>query len=74
VEGGFHVAPTGSFASCTNEYGLFDANGNLWEWVEDPELSVKGGAFNCGNSTLLHECSYTSSAAYRSAIGFRCCM
>ena len=72
-EGGFHVTVTGSFSGCTNEYGLFDINGNLWEWVEDPELVVRGGAFNCGNSALLHACDYTSPAAYRSAIGFRCC-
>jgi hypothetical protein len=73
-ERNFHVAATGSFSGCTNEYGLLDVNGNLWEWVQDPDLSVRGGAFNCGNSALLHQCDYVSAAAVRSAIGFRCCL
>jgi hypothetical protein len=74
IEGGFHVDPTGSFPGCANDYGAYDMNGNVWEWIEDPELLVRGGAFNCGNSALLHECSYSSPAAYRSAVGFRCCL
>jgi formylglycine-generating enzyme required for sulfatase activity len=74
TEGGFHVVATGTFPDCTNEYGVFDINGNLWEWIEDPALTVRGGAFNCGDSAMLHACSYLSPAAYRTAVGFRCCL
>ncbi|HCF57506.1 MAG TPA: hypothetical protein DFS52_05880, partial [Myxococcales bacterium] len=31
---GFHVMPTGSFPDCTNAFGVFDINGNVWEAVE----------------------------------------
>ena len=28
------TAPTGSFPACVSAYGVFDAIGNLWEWVD----------------------------------------
>ncbi len=34
-----HTAATGSYAACVSEYGVFDAIGNLWEWV-DADLRV----------------------------------
>lgn len=71
----FRVAPTGAFPACKNEQGAFDLNGNLWEFVEatGSALRVRGGAYNCGDSELLHRCSYESPAELRTETGFRCC-
>jgi len=69
----FHVTPTGSFPECTNEYGVYDINGNVWEWVEDDSGGhPRGGAYNCGNSERLHRCDYIPTFN-PSAKGFRCC-
>ena len=70
----FHLAPTGSFPRCTNEWGLFDINGNLWEHVADgSDQLVRGGAYNCGDSAALHKCDYVPGNWSPSARGFRCC-
>lgn len=69
----FHVMPTGSFPNCTNEYGVYDINGNVWEWVEDSLGGhPRGGAYNCGDSATLHQCEYIPQFT-PSARGFRCC-
>ncbi len=71
----FHLAPTGSFPRCTNEFGTFDLNGNLWEHTKDGDGStVRGGAYNCGNSLLLHMCRYVPTSWTPSVLGFRCCL
>ena len=67
------VPATGEFAGCVSSEGIHDINGNLWEWIQGDDLQVKGGAYNCGDSATLHACTYSSPAAYRSAVGFRCC-
>ncbi len=70
----FHLAPTGSFPDCTNEYGVFDMNGNLWEHVAGgTAMDVRGGAYNCGDSAALHKCAYIPGTWKPSAQGFRCC-
>lgn len=71
--GGFHLVATGEFSGCVSPEGIHDINGNLWEWIQGDDLQVKGGAYNCGDSATLHACTYSSPAAYRSAVGFRCC-
>ncbi len=70
----FHVLPTGSFPGCTNEWGAFDLNGNVWELVEagDGVEHFRGGAYNCSDSELLHRCDYDATWN-PSAKGFRCC-
>ena len=70
----FHVMPTGSFAGCVNGAGVFDLNGNVWELVEttDGLNHFRGGAYNCGDSELLHRCDYDATWG-PSAQGFRCC-
>jgi len=70
----FHLDPTGSAAGCTNGYGIYDINGNLWEHVQGGnDTRVRGGAFNCSNSEQLHRCDYIPSTWTPSARGFRCC-
>ena len=71
----YRLEPTGAFPLCTNEYGVYDVTGNLWEFVQASGgvLHVRGGAYNCGDSAYLHRCSYVSPAGLRSETGFRCC-
>jgi sulfatase modifying factor 1 len=73
--GSFRVAPTGWFPSCTNEWGVFDINGNMWEHVAGGnDMLVRGGAFNCMDSAALHKCRYVPGNWTPSARGFRCCL
>ena len=70
----FHLLPTGSLSDCTNGYGVFDMNGNLWEHVAGgSDVTVRGGAYNCSDSQLLHRCDYVPGNWTPSARGFRCC-
>jgi len=71
----FHVMPTGSFPDCTNTYGAFDVNGNVWEIVDSTDglEHFRGGAYNCGDSEALHRCDYDATWS-PAARGFRCCM
>ena len=70
----FHALPTGSFPACTNAWGTYDINGNVWELVgtDDGRDHYRGGAYNCGDSERLHACDYDA-AWNPSAKGFRCC-
>lgn len=71
----FHLMPTGSFQQCTNEWGVFDLNGNLWEHVAGGgDQTVRGGAYNCIDSAKLHRCDYVPGSWTPSARGFRCCL
>ncbi len=72
---GFHPTPTGSFPQCTNEWGVYDLNGNLWEHVAGgSDMTVRGGAYNCNDSASLHRCDYVPGNWVPSALGFRCCL
>jgi formylglycine-generating enzyme required for sulfatase activity len=70
----FRVMPTGSFPDCVNAYGVYDINGNVWEIVDtdDGLEHFRGGAYNCGDSEMLHKCDYDATWG-PSAKGFRCC-
>ncbi|PIE17800.1 MAG: hypothetical protein CSA65_07830 [Proteobacteria bacterium] len=71
----FHLLPTGSMAGCVSPEGAFDLNGNVWEHVRGGSAkTVRGGAFNCGNSLKLHRCDYIPGDWAPSARGFRCCL
>jgi hypothetical protein len=69
----FHIAPTRAFPNCKNPQGVFDINGNVWERVQGGV--GRGGAFNCGDSELLHRCDYVANWGSQaiSNFGFRCC-
>ncbi|MDI7267075.1 MAG: SUMF1/EgtB/PvdO family nonheme iron enzyme [Myxococcota bacterium] len=67
----FHYTPTGAFPDCTNEYGIYDINGNVWEMTDDG--MVRGGAYNCGDSAWLHRCGFSTDPGAIIAVGFRCC-
>ena len=70
----FRLDPTGSNPGCTNGYGVFDINGNLWEHVfRGDARSIRGGAYNCTDSVRLHRCDYIPGHWEPSARGFRCC-
>ncbi len=73
--GSIYLEVTGSFPACTNEYGALDLNGNLWEHVAGgSDYTVRGGAYNCGDSPTYHQCSYIPTSWTPSARGFRCCL
>lgn len=63
--------PVGSFPAATSVYGMGDAAGNVWDWVDgwfDAHRSarvLKGGAWNTPAATL--RCA----ARYALAPGFR---
>ncbi|GAB4289623.1 MAG: hypothetical protein Kow0090_02400 [Myxococcota bacterium] len=70
----FQLEPTGSYPGCTNEYGIFDINGNVWEHTANGSgLTVRGGAYNCSDSEVLHDCGYIPATWSPAALGFRCC-
>jgi hypothetical protein len=73
--GNQRMMPTGSFPGCTNDYGIFDISGNVWEIDQDVPGWVHGGAYNCIDSQSLHLCSYNENfgTGPRSNVGFRCC-
>lgn len=73
--GCFHVVPTGDFPECTNEYGLFDINGNVWEIVvfdDTRGYQVRGGAYNCAGAIQRLQCGFNATWDGLMA-GFRCC-
>ncbi len=72
----FSIQPTGVFPNCTNKYGFYDVNGNVWETVlseNDPRgFEIKGGAFNCASPSSRFNCMFNASWSQLYA-GFRCC-
>ncbi|MBN2192496.1 MAG: SUMF1/EgtB/PvdO family nonheme iron enzyme [Polyangiaceae bacterium] len=74
--GCFHEVPTGSFPGCTNDYGTFDINGNVWEIVSSDSdargYEVRGGAFNCASPSQRVSCEFNAGWSELYA-GFRCC-
>ncbi len=73
----FHVVPTGTFPGCTNSYGTFDTNGNVWEVVDSATdtrgYELRGGAFNCASAASRVNCTYNAGWETLYA-GFRCCL
>ena len=70
------LAPAGSFAQCTNAFGVYDMVGNLHEWTADANGAFRGGYYldttqngtGCDYATTAHVPSY-----HDYSTGFRCC-
>jgi formylglycine-generating enzyme required for sulfatase activity len=70
------LAKSGTFARCTNGFGVFDMVGNLHEWVMSPRPTFRGGYYQdthlngdgCAYKTTAHMASY-----HDYSTGFRCC-
>ena len=70
------LAKTGSYAKCTNDYGVYDMVGNLHEWTADASGTFRGGYYldtsvngkGCGYATTAHAPGY-----HDYSTGFRCC-
>jgi formylglycine-generating enzyme required for sulfatase activity len=70
------LAPTGSFRSCKNAFGVFDMVGNLHEWTAAKAGTFRGGYYldtqingeGCDYRTTAHAPTY-----HDYSTGFRCC-
>ena len=72
--GDHKLVPTGSLPRCRSDYGAYDLNGNVWEHVlGGTGATVRGGAYDCGDSQKLHRCDYVPISWTPLSLGFRCC-
>jgi formylglycine-generating enzyme required for sulfatase activity len=51
------TTPVGAYLSAVSAYGLFDMNGNVFEWTEtqrgENAKNIRGGAWNYGGNYIL---------------------
>ena len=65
-----------SSPECVTGTGIYDISGNAWEATvdaDDGEFWFRGGACNCINSQVLHECDSAFPGTSVNRKGFRCC-
>ena len=76
------LAPSGAYAGCTNDYGVYDMIGNAWEWTaswysrSDRWRIVRGGSFFHNVNLARADARYGRflDPYYRlDLVGFRCC-
>ena len=74
------AVPSGSNMECSNDYGVFDMTGNLWEWAEGeydaetPWPLVKGGSYQKGALFAACYARFTQHPEENEkGMGFRCC-
>jgi len=75
-------SPTGSFPECVTPEGVFDLEGNVWEWTDPrrtdatgrPLIDKRGGAHDTGEEAPCAKAAVgTHDPAFAGSIGFRCC-
>ena len=73
----YHLAPTGTFEHCVNDYGIHDMSGNAWELVDmgDEREVFRGGGYNSVVSSTEHKCDSINETGglCPCSQGFRCC-
>ena len=70
------LAPSGDYAACVTDEGIYDLHGNLHEWVADASGTFRGGFYvdasingtGCSYATTAHSFDY-----HDYSTGFRCC-
>ncbi len=77
-----HAFETGQFADCRTATGIYDLEGNLWEWtdpgrVDDagrPLIDKRGGGYYSGEWAPCSKAAVgTHPPSFNGTIGFRCC-